>query len=352
MAETQSRVRRAVSISLRVVIAGGLVAALVYSGKLKWSDFAQAVRQPGWVAAGAVLYITATLISMVRWWVLLAAQGVRLRASDTMHLSFVGFAFSACIPGTVSGDVVKAYYLVRETHNKTGAVMSILLDRVLGMFTLIMMAALALSIWFVMGGLDGVDDSHRAQIIVLGVIVMACFVGMLCGASLLFSRRLRASVRFNRWLDWLPASAIIRRLYDAIYLYRDRPGHLALAMLLSFCLQIPIIVAQYCLGRAVLETSLGLGSYFFLGPMGLFINAIPLVPLGVGVGQVGYQFLFETFGSSKGPAIVSMFQVIMLLWNQVGWIFYVKGRDQYRAAFAARSLEAAVEAAEASGEVK
>ena len=82
------------------------------------------------------------------------------------------------------------------------------------------------------------------------------------------------------------------------------------------------------------------------------VNSIPIMPQGVGTGQAGYKFLFAAFGSSgaHGVTIITLMQMIMFLWNQTGWIFYLKGRSKYRAALAAETAEAAADAGELATE--
>ncbi len=342
MADSRSRGRKIAGIVIRLAVAVGLIAWLVGSGKLKPSDIASALTQrPGWVAAAAVLYAVATFIGMIRWWVLLAAQGVRLRAWDVVHLSFIGFVFSSYIPGSVSGDPVKAYYVSRETHKKTGAVMSVLLDRVLGLSMFVTTAAVGLAIWLISGGLESIDEAMRPKVQVLAWAVFAIDAMFLLGFAVLWSRSLRHNELFNRFLGRLPLSGTVRRVYDAVFVYRDRPGHVAVAVVLAFLLLVPIILSQYCCGAAVGEERQSVGSYFFLGSIGVVVNAIPLGPMGIGSGEAGYDVLFGAFGSEegKGAALIAMLHILMFVWNQIGWIFYFRGRDKYRAAFDAGSAE-------------
>jgi len=344
VADSRARGRKITGIVIRLAVAVGLIAWLVCGGKLKPSDIASALTQrPGWVFAAAILYAVATFIGMIRWWVLLAAQGVRLRAWDIVHLSFIGFVFSSYIPGSVSGDLVKAYYIARETHKKTGAVMSVLLDRMLGLFMFVTTAAVALAIWLICGGLESIDPAMRPKIQVLAWSVFVIDAMFLAGFAMLWSRSLRRNGLFNRFLGGLPLSSAIRRIYDAVFVYRDRPGHVAVAVVLAFLLLVPIILSQYCCGAAVGEEQQSVDSYFFLGSIGVVINAIPLGPMGIGSGEAGYDILFGAFGSEegKGAALIAMLHIIMFVWNQIGWIFYFRGRDKYRAAFEATAANAA-----------
>ena len=335
MAEPAKRTRKVLGIAIRLAVAVALIAWLLRTGKLDPTQIRNALAgKPGWVLGAAALYALATFISMVRWWTLLAAQDVRLRARDTIQLSFIGYLFSTFLPGGVTGDVVKAYYISKESHNKTGAVMSILLDRVLGLSTFITLGAGTMLVWLLSGGLGQVDAQHHSKIFGLAASLFAIFTCIVIGWSLLLNRRLRSSRIFNRLLDRLPLSARIRAIYDTVFLYRDKPGHLLAAIALSFCVQVPILLAHYCLGMAAGETALTLGRYLILGALGLVVNSIGL-PMGVGSGQVGYMFLFTAFGSTGvvGTTVITLLQAIMICWNQIGWIFYLRGRDKYRAAF-------------------
>ena len=91
------------------------------------------------IAALAIFPVT-ILITSVRWHELLRAVDIHLRLGRTFVLNMVGMFYNTIMPtGSTGGDVFKAYYVARQTHHRTRAVMSVLVDRAIGLLALIIL---------------------------------------------------------------------------------------------------------------------------------------------------------------------------------------------------------------------
>jgi hypothetical protein len=74
-------------------------------------------------AALAIFPLT-ILITSFRWHELLKAVEIRLTLERTFVLNMVGLFYNTIMPtGSTGGDVFKAYYVARQTHHRTRAVM-------------------------------------------------------------------------------------------------------------------------------------------------------------------------------------------------------------------------------------
>ena len=65
------------------------------------------------------------------------------RSAPAFLLGFIGNVFNLVIPGAVGGDLIKAAYLVRMDINRTQAVASMVIDRILGLLGLFLLAGVA-----------------------------------------------------------------------------------------------------------------------------------------------------------------------------------------------------------------
>ena len=75
----------------------------------------------------------ALLFGVVRWRIVLAAQGLHLPLGRATRISFVAQFFNSFLLGSTGGDLIKAYYAARETHHKkTEAVTTVFVDRLVG----------------------------------------------------------------------------------------------------------------------------------------------------------------------------------------------------------------------------
>ena len=96
-----------------------------------------------------MLYGVALFTTVLRWKLLLDVQDIKLRFGKLTALSMVGIFFNLVIPGAVSGDLIKMLYIAPHARNKTTeAVLTIFLDRVIGLLGLFLVALISVLISF------------------------------------------------------------------------------------------------------------------------------------------------------------------------------------------------------------
>src|SRR6266550_1579807 len=79
------------------------------------------------------------LITTYRWHALLEALDIHIGLGRAFVLNMVGAFYNTFMPGSTGGDVLKAYYVASHTHRRTRAVMSVLVDRAIGLVALVIM---------------------------------------------------------------------------------------------------------------------------------------------------------------------------------------------------------------------
>ncbi len=177
------------------------------------------IRIRGWLLLAAMLAsLTGMLVTALRWWMLLAIQGIGISLWEAVRLTFLGQFYSLVVPGTVGGDVVKAYYVTKHTHAKAGAILSIFVDRVFGLAALTLVAAVALSAALLSGLGQWSDPMLRYSATVMACVVAAVLVVM----TLMLSGRLRRVLHLQKIYSRLPFAKTIESFGDAARLYRRR----------------------------------------------------------------------------------------------------------------------------------
>lgn len=97
-------------------------------------------------------------IKTIRWQIILAAQGIKIRFFDALYLVLIG-AFGSSITPAKIGDVLRAYYLTKSNEEiKIGlSVFSVVFDRILdlaGIFILMVFGVPYIIISFGWGNID------------------------------------------------------------------------------------------------------------------------------------------------------------------------------------------------------
>ncbi|HVK60888.1 MAG TPA: lysylphosphatidylglycerol synthase transmembrane domain-containing protein, partial [Bdellovibrionales bacterium] len=250
--------------------------------------------------------------------VLMRGLGFRSSVRETMPLTLIGLFFNFVMPGGVGGDVVKGYYLLQDHRDrKLAAVVSIFMDRIMGFFMMVATAFFALFLSW-----DKVNTIPQLKSIALGVTVF--FLAFLFFFALSLSRRVgRADFFFNR----VPGGEKIKKVYEALHTYRGSKRSLLVAATLSLLGQLLIVLLVYVVGQALGVDQVPLSMYFFLVPVGSVVQALPLSPAGIGVGQAAFYFLFNLylgFESPIGPTAVTLMQVLSFGWGLFGAFFYLR----------------------------
>ncbi len=253
-----------------------------------------------------LLFIGATFLIATRWWRLLAIAGCPTSWFNAFRLTYVGFCFNLVMPGMTGGDLVKGAIAAKENPlHRADAVVSVVVDRVIGLAALAMLAVVVIL-------LSG-DETFRALKMPLIGLLLA---GML-GAGLYSRKSLRKKLGLSALVDRLPLGDKLRSLDSAALTYLEHPAELAFAFLLSFGNHLVVCAGVFYLARAIGidETQATLRDFLVLAPVANMVSAIPLAPGGWGVGEFVYRELFVMIGLSGalGVAVSVTFRLCMLL---------------------------------------
>jgi len=320
---------RVLRISVGVGISVGLIhVTLKTTGGDFWSELL-AARKPhlllSLLLSGGVLGI-----QTYRWNLLLRVQGIYMRARDLFRLQLMGLFFNLALPGAVSGDLVKTVFIVRQVRGKkVEAAFSVLLDRVLGLFGLFPLASLMVLLYMPL--LLDLELKYRP------IQVAAFAVGLGSVAAILVIAIIELRSAFMGWqliawvVDWgkgkLPASIVsgLKRLIEALELYRRTRGAIAAAFGLSIVVHSCLAFSLFFVGASVGEDVLRLGDYFLTTQVSNAVAAIPLTPAGIGTRDAVIAMLFTALKAppAKAGVVPVIMTIIILFWGLVGGIVFV-----------------------------
>ncbi len=265
-----------------------------------------------YVALTLFLFFIGNCLAITRWWRLLRGIGLHTTWRNVFRLNFLGLFFNTVVPGLTGGDLVKTIIVVRESPGRrTDAFISVIVDRVLGLMAL---TALATVVVFVVPGFEALQS---------GIVIF--LVGAVVGATVYFSKKLRALVRFDAMLAKLPMGDKLKLIDNAVMLYSDQKLELAFALLLSITNHFLYITGVYFLGAAcgVSTLEVSWNQYLVIVSIANIITAIPTSPGGLGVGEALYVWLFGMIDArgSLGIAVSLTFRLCQLLLGLLGGIY-------------------------------
>ncbi|HEX3420466.1 MAG TPA: lysylphosphatidylglycerol synthase transmembrane domain-containing protein, partial [Candidatus Udaeobacter sp.] len=95
-----------------------------------------------WVLMAMLAYFVVETAAAFRWHILLKVQNIHLSVSRLTGLFFIGLFYNQFLPGGTGGDIIKSYYLLKETPDKkAGALLAVVFDRFIGLVALVAVTA-------------------------------------------------------------------------------------------------------------------------------------------------------------------------------------------------------------------
>ncbi|RKY21395.1 MAG: hypothetical protein DRQ55_04480 [Planctomycetota bacterium] len=312
------------------------------------------IERGGW-ALGLVLVLAANVLAMLRWHMLMRSVGLNSTVWLALRLGFLGVFFNNVVPGLTGGDLVKAVYVTRENPSqRAAAVVSVIVDRGIGIVALALIAAVVIPF-----------DLERYGGAALGIYGFLSVAAV--GAVFTMSRRMKARLAARMGagspggggtLGGLRSklSGLVSKLDQAVSMYRHRLPTLVLAVAMSITVHMLIIVALSLFGVALSEgglaaleqgqvvqgvedpelrlaqlqtfQELGLDVYCSVVPIIMIISALPIAPAGWGVGEVAFVHFFGTVGivDVDSTALSFTYRLTAMLVSLLGGIFFVIDR--------------------------
>jgi hypothetical protein len=303
----------------------GFVVLLLYflfsRGFLSLQVTAKALNQLDRVIPAFLASAVAVGLGVVRWQYLLRAQGLRLSWGRVLELTFVGNFFNIALPGAVSGDLVKAVYVGKDSRGqKSKAFGSILFDRVAGLSALVVVSSAAL----VLGLKQFLHSPVLAGVGLLLAISAAVVVSFYF--YLFFVReKYDPLLKLLRGIEnQVPKLGAITKIYEGLRHYHHHRKTVLQVLLISVCIHLLVGWSSFQLLKAVDDSSFSLLSIYLVVPIGLLITAVPVAPAGVGTGNLAFLYLFHLLGSERGGDTYSLMALMNILFGAAGGIVYLR----------------------------
>lgn len=293
---------------------------------------------------GAVALLAATCISIVRWFMLMRSVGLDTTAWTIFRLGWIGVFFNNVVPGLTGGDLVKAVYATRDhPTQRTDAVISVIVDRVIGIVALALIAAVVIPF-----------DLDRYGQVALGIYGFLAAAAL--GGAMVLSRRVKSRLRQvaerfgRRSKDGATKDSLLTKIDRAVSMYRHRLGTLGVATVMSIVVHMLLIVGMWCFGEAlalgalaeprgmdeITRTQLGqldllgIDVYCSIIPIIMILSSLPVAPAGWGVGEWFFQHFFGLVGvgAAAATALSLTYRLTSTLISLIGGVFLALDRKR------------------------
>jgi uncharacterized protein (TIRG00374 family) len=270
------------------------------------------------------IYPVVYLITTYRWWMLMRVVDISMSIRRVFAINMVGSFYNSFLLGSTGGDVFKAIFAARNAPHKTRAVVSVLVDRVIGLYGLIILGGLVATVQWIIHHEPGNEVGRRCgQVALASGVILTCTV---VGLSIYYVPVLRKLFGIDLILSKLPMQKPIRKVRETLDLYGKHPWHVVAAVLMSLPVH-GIVVASVSIACVAFGLPLEWWYYWVVVPITVLSGAIPISPQGAGVMEgVAYVLMKSQGGTMTHVVVLTMcIRLIGILWNLTGGIFVLRG---------------------------
>jgi glycosyltransferase 2 family protein len=306
--------------ALKAAVGALLIFYVLRSKMIDFGTLKSLLKSPANFVIALSFLTISSLFCTWRWLLLVKVQGLALSFQKLFSLTMIGNFFNTFMPGSVGGDLIKAWYIAgQEPQRRTKAVFTVILDRVVGLAVILFYSAITLAIY----------SSWIKQHLHLKVIAYSVWIyGVLAILSAIaFFRPGFWNLRpIRKTLSGISKSPRLSRITDSLLLYRKHARIVFISLLLSSA----SIFGQslfYAFQGMKIGVEMELAQYFFIVPIAMVVSAIPILPGGIGTGQVAFYHLFawmDVPNPELGATLCTLVQIYTILFNCVGALFYLK----------------------------
>ncbi|MCC3305337.1 lysylphosphatidylglycerol synthase transmembrane domain-containing protein [Sneathiella sp. HT1-7] len=311
---------------LKIAIGIGCIIALIHFDFIDFSLLANALSAPGVVLFAFTCLLFTVFIGALRWQILMRALHTEIGYLQSLNFTFIGQFFNVFLPGAYGGDFVRGGLAYRLHKDKLGAIMmSSLVDRLTGLVGLLVISLAVLAL---------IPSQFQFWI---GLIVVTSLALAFCClfAAVKFKRLFIAIIRLMPG----PLERILMRIFEtvvgALERYWNRKMDLVAAIALSVFQYVLVLESLHLLGGAMDITGLSWIGYIVSGVAGLFANAIPISPGGLGIGEAAFgqvaHLLEDQTTNTAYSSVFLLMRTLTLLTAVFGVIPFLLYRDTVNA---------------------
>jgi len=312
MAESWIRKERVLSV-VRFFISAALILLLL--GRIEVKEAAEdlAAMNPKYLLAALAVIALHRISTVYKWNLLLRAKGFSLSLVTLAWIWLINNFAGLFLPTTVGEDVARTLSLNRVVSNPAEAVSSVVVDRAIGLMTLLIVASASA----LLTSDEILQDSLTTSILALTLTVLV-------GLAALRVPAMTSTLKYI--LDVLPGrktSPQFSNFLRSIKNYADHRQTIIVVVIISFFVQCFRILTVYFASLA-LGIEAHLYTYFLFVPLIIIVTMLPISIGGIGVREGAYIYFFSFVGVPAHSAFVlSLLSYAMTLFAAIpGGILY------------------------------
>jgi len=307
--------KKSVLYIIKLIISIGLILFLLF--KTDVESLLRAVSQID-ISLFIIAVIIGSLTILIRsykWQLLLDIQGAKLSLRYVVAITYMSLFFNNFAPGSIGGDVFKVHKTMKDSVFKSGAISSIIMERLTGLVMLFFMVLLFGTCDLFMA--KPILEQNQFYLLIvygLGILILAYVLYKV----ILRIKKLQLASKFPKIVQF------IEDFKESINIHRIHKKIVISCLALSFIFFIINTIAMYLFALSANEkvNILQLG---FAVPLIAFIALIPISVNGIGLQEGAFFLFFSKVGIKPESALLISFlpRIAILIFSLIGAVIYL-----------------------------
>ena len=321
MPKAKTKKSKYIFLFLRIaVVTAGIIWVIVWVSRGdRWSNLSSIFHQMNLGVFTVVLsiFVIGQVIVGFRWWLLLRTQSIFINLAAAVKLNFLGWFYNNFMPGSVGGDLLRAWYVTKHTEKRFEAALSVFVDRLIGLLSTLVIAAFFYTL-FLRNQADAITFTGRSGSLkflaeywrlILSVIVVLAAV--FC--ALLVNRWGKILLQ-KAWLHIrINSLRAFQKLKNAVFVYSGSPITILAVFTLTVSLQIMVITSFWFLGKNLGITA-SIKYYYVFFTLTWVLGALPVSVGGAVVVEGTLAYLFIHYAGVEKEAAFALVMCQRIVW--------------------------------------
>ena len=308
--------KKTIILSLKIIVSASLLIYII--NKIDWNEALKNLDRANYflIFLAFLTNIFERVQLTYKWNILIRVRGVYVSFVRLFLINLIGGFWGLFLPSSVSTDVIRGYYLVKNNSEKSVSISSIFIDRILSLFALLLFCVV-----FVLVAGDTISKYNiNYYLPVLFVISIVFFYFFQKEKTADFMEKIFMKIKMKK------VTGLIIKLHLSLLEYKKFPRTLLLSFLINLFVQGTRVITYYLIAMAF-GISVPIIYFFLFIPVIVLIMILPISIGGLGVREGTFIAFFSLIGMSINDAVVISFTSTFIdtfntLFGGVAYLFF------------------------------
>lgn len=305
-------------LAAKLILALGLVYWLFKSGKIDLAQVLEFFKSPKILALNFLIWFCSPiLLGAWRLHLILLRLRFTIKFRTTAAFQGIGLFFNTAMPGALGGDLVKSFliYNHNKKNNMSGVLVSVLMDRIIGMVAIVVMG-----IFFMLGNLQTILLMPSLRPVIYFSFFLLCGLGIFL--TIVFFPNQKLMQIIDQILNYRFLTGF-KKIFNALKSLQGNIGLFFKGFCISLLSQTFVLFLFWFICSELGLSDITFSNLMIIYPIGTLITILPLAPGGLGVGHVAYEKLFQMVGAEGGANAFNLYFIGQMLLNLLGFLPFI-----------------------------